>query len=66
MIDEDLFDTSLAKALNVENEFDEAMDNGNYEKARQMIDNMAELNPMRAKDLETELLDLSLDTFTTN
>ena len=63
MIDEDLFDTSLAQDIKIEMEFDLALQQGNHEKCRTLIDKMAEINPDMSQSLKEELLESNVFHF---
>ena len=68
-MDEDLFDTREAKELQLEYLYEEAVDSGNMEEARRLINVMAELpdttgnSIAHARILEEELLDTPINSF---
>jgi hypothetical protein len=71
MIDEDVFDTREAKELKIEYLYEEAVDSGNMEEARRLINKMAELpdeektgfSIAHARILEEDLLDTPYQDF---
>lgn len=60
MIDEDLFDTSLKQDIKLEMAFDIALQQGNHEECKKLIDQMAEINPNMAQSLKEELLETNV------